>query len=63
VKPVPSGFNLRPILLIGRGFSLPEISQQAQESESSHDFSRNLLKQLENPCVEPRRAERSFNAK
>jgi len=52
VKPVPAGFNLRPIPLIGRGFSLPENFSASTKKESPHmTLAETLVKQLENPAL------------
>ena len=52
MKPVPSGFNLRPIPLIERGFSLPEQNLASTQKASPHmTLAETLLKQLENPAL------------
>ena len=52
MKPVPAGFNLRPILLIGRGFSLPGNFSASTKKESPHmTLADTLLQQLENPAL------------
>jgi CheY-like chemotaxis protein len=52
VKPVPVGFNLRPISLIGRDFSLPEKKFASTKKASPHmTLAENLLSQLENPAL------------
>ena len=52
MKPDPSGFNLRPIPLIGRGFSLPEQFPASTKKASPHmTLAEDLLQQLENPAL------------
>ena len=52
MKPVPSGFNLRPIPLIGRSFSLPEQNLASTKKASPHmTLAETLLQQLENPAL------------
>jgi CheY-like chemotaxis protein len=52
VKPDFSGFNLRPILLIERGFSLPEYFLPSTKKASPHmTLAETMLKQLENPTL------------
>ena len=52
MKPVSSGFNLRPIPLIGRDFSLPEnFSANTQKASPHMTLAETLLKQLENPAL------------
>jgi len=52
VKPVPAGFNLRPIPLIGRGFSLPEQNLASTQKASPHmTLAETLLQQLENRAL------------
>ncbi len=52
MKPVPAGFNLRPILLIGRGFSLPEQNLASTKKASPHmTLAETLLSQLENRAL------------
>ena len=52
MKPVPSGFNLRPIPLIGRDFSLPETFSASTRKASPHmTLAETLLQQLENRAL------------
>ena len=52
MKPVPAGFNLRPIPLIGRGFSLPEQNLASTQKASPHmTLAETLLQQLENRAL------------
>ncbi len=52
MKPVPAGFNLRPIPLIGRDFSLPENFIASTKKASPHmTLAETLLEQLENPAL------------
>jgi tetratricopeptide (TPR) repeat protein len=52
VKPVPSGFKLRPIPLIGRDFSLPEKFLASTKKVSPHmTLAETLLKHLDNPAL------------
>ncbi len=52
MKPVHPGFNLRPILLIGRGFSLPEQILASTKKASPHmTLAYTLLQQLENRAL------------
>jgi CheY-like chemotaxis protein len=52
VKPDPTGFNLRPILLIGRGFGLPDHFLSSAKKASPHmTLAETLLEQLENPAL------------
>jgi CheY-like chemotaxis protein len=52
VKPDPTGFNLRPIPLIERGFGLPDQFLPSAKKASPHmTLAETLLKQLENPSL------------
>jgi CheY-like chemotaxis protein len=52
VEPDPTGFNLRPILLIGRDFSLPKKIPASTKKASPHmTLAETMLKQLENPAL------------
>ncbi len=52
MKPDPTGFNLRPIPLIGRGFGLPDQFLPIAKKASPHmTLAETLLKQLENPSL------------
>ncbi|HEV2882849.1 MAG TPA: response regulator [Pyrinomonadaceae bacterium] len=52
MKPDPTGFNLRPILLIGRGFGLPDHFLSSAKKASPHmTLAETLLEQLENPAL------------
>ncbi len=52
MKPVPSGSNLRPIPLIGRGLSLPEQILASTKKVSPHmTLAETLLQQLENRAL------------
>ncbi len=52
MKPVHPGFNLRPIPLIGRGFSLPEQILASTKKASPHmTLAETLLQQLENRAL------------
>jgi len=52
VKPDPTGFDLRPILLIGRGFGLPDQFLPSAKKASPHmTLAETMLKQLENPAL------------
>jgi CheY-like chemotaxis protein len=52
VKPDPTGFDLRPILLIDRGFGLPDYFLPSTKKASPHmTLADTLLKQLENHAL------------
>ena len=52
MKPDPTGFNLRPIPLIGRGFGLPDHFLPSTKKASPHmTLAETMLKQLENPAL------------
>lgn len=52
MKPDSSGFDLRPILLIGRGFGLPDHFLSSAKKASPHmTLAETLLKQLENRAL------------
>ncbi len=52
MEPDPTGFNLRPIRLIGRSFSLPEKNLASKKKASPHmTLTESMLKQLEDPAL------------
>lgn len=52
MEPDPTGFNLRSIPLIGRGFSLPKkILSTTQKANPHMTLAETMLKQLENPAL------------